>query len=122
MNKRTIAIFILLTMLIGGVSYFIIFENEFEEKVGGPCSYVTTTYPLEIIGIDTVSDTEVDLRMALTMEEHRDTLSFYIEEGRYVAIDELNQFNLNVGSSLNYEVKYITEGACTPELYRVLLN
>lgn len=120
MNYRIFALFTAILLLIGGVAFFILYEDE-SEKHGDSCTYNIKVLPVEVLRIDTVSENEVDLMLGANLSSYKvDTLSFYVEENRFVSFKEMD--SIRVGTQLQYQIKTIREGSCSPYLARTLLK
>jgi hypothetical protein len=96
------------------------------DMAGGPCSYDEYRIPARIIVFDVLDSASVDVTMVLDSNEHipppYDTLSFYMETGRFMTVAEADSLQLKKGKALTYLLQRIKTGACNPEINTLLLE
>lgn len=93
-----------------------------KRKVGGPCSYKHNVYPAKVI--QAIGDTaRVFAKFEVTFDNNRkDTVSYYVLNGRYISRKEATEKGVVVGAKFKYIEMHITSGACTPFIKRLTLD
>ncbi len=100
----------------------IFWPKQKEQVVGSPCAYKTTNYPAQIIAIDDFGADEVDATCLVFLDGYQDTVSYYMENSHGIDPRIIATQELQVGDSVIYEHKEITEGSCSPTLFRLIIK
>ncbi len=100
--------------------------NDSGEVSGGPCSYDEYRVPARIIEFEVLDSASVDVTFKLDSNEWfpppYDTISFYMEKGRFMTRTEADSLNLKKGKALTYLIQRIKTGACNPEINTLLME
>ncbi|MGE0638294.1 MAG: hypothetical protein AB7G44_16005 [Bacteroidia bacterium] len=83
-------------------------------REGGPCSYETTNYPATIIEIFEVYEGWNDIYVVIKTHEPADTITWSNEFGGFISTEELKASDYKIGDKLNYQIKEIISGSCSP--------
>ncbi len=93
---------------------------------GGPCSYNEYRIPARIVVFEVYDSISIDVSLKLDPNEFftppDDTISFFMEKGRFMTMAEADSLHLKKGAALTYLVKRIKSGDCTPEINTLLME
>jgi hypothetical protein len=88
---------------------------------GSPCTYLVTPYPAIVLFIDS-SNTEMTNIWCHVNALQPDTVDYYHINNRYTTLSAIKLAKLQPGDTLIYEHHQITNGACNPDVFRLLLK
>lgn len=93
-----------------------------EPRAGGPCTYHTTIRPARLIQFVSRNENTFDALFEVQRAVQKDTISYNRIENRYITQQELNADSLRLDSIYQYRIYEIEQGACTPNIERIVLE
>lgn len=93
-----------------------------KRKVGGSCSYKHIVYPAKVIQAFGDSARVFAKFEVIYDNKYKDTISYYVLNGKYITRKEATAKGVVVGAKFKYIEMHITSGACTPFIKRLTLD
>jgi hypothetical protein len=88
---------------------------------GGPCSYEVTPDPAIVFFIDSTNTEMVNIWCRVNALQP-DTVDYYHTNNQYTTLSAIKLAKLQPGDTLIYEHHQIIDGACNPDVFRLLLK